>query len=215
MKIMKLQKWLGAVAVAVVLPLVAGAEGEAKSVDTETFDLKFPGGSPSELLAAIEAAGGKVNALVQPGMEKVRFPKLDFRGVTTANVLTAVSMLDNGRSARWLVNDRVWVLTVPSTNRRTQVFYVGNLLSQLKIDDITTAIQTTWQMARGGQPASADMKFHEETKLLIVLGEAQQLESVSEVLGQLQNSISNSPGTTVSAPKSAKEPAPTVAPSAH
>jgi len=278
-------------AVALVLPLGVGAESKAKSEDTETFDLKFPGGSPTELLAAIEAAtkageathSGQVRFVVegaldgrplfknQPareraldifsqlriwdtahnngvliyllladhnveiiadrgidtkvgaagwenicaGMEKVRFPKLDFRGVTTGNVLTALSMLDNGRSARWLANDQVWVLTAPPTNRRTQVFYVGNLLSQLKIDDITTAIQTTWQMARGGQLASADMKFHEETKLLIVLGESQQLESVSEVLGQLQNSISNSPGTTVSAPKSAKEPAPTVAPSAR
>lgn len=208
---MKLHKWLSAMAVALVLPLGVAAEGKAKSADTETFDLKFPGGSPSELLAAIKTAGGKVNALVQPGMEKVQFPKLDFRGVTTANVLTAVSMLDNGRS-RWLENDRVWVLIAPPTNRRTQVFYVGNLLSQLKIDDITTAIQTTWQMA--GKPVTTEMKFHEETKLLIVLGEPKQCESVSEVLGQLANSISNTPGTTVSAPKPAKEPTSTSAPDA-
>jgi hypothetical protein len=213
MKIMKLQKWLGAMAVAVTLPLGVGAESKAKSADTETFDLKFPGGSPTELLAAIESAGGKVNALVQPGMEKVQFPKMDFRSVTTASVLTALSMLDNGRSARWLESERVWVLTAPPTNRRTQVFYIGNLLSQLKIDDITTAIQTTWQMA--GKPASAEMKFHEETKLLIVLGEPRQLESVTEVLGQLMNSISNAPGKSASAPKSAKEPASGTAPSAQ
>jgi hypothetical protein len=213
MKIMKLQKWLSAMAVVVLLPSGAGAESKAKPTDTETFDLKFPGGSPTELLAAIESAGGKVNALVQPGMEKLRFPKMDFRGVTTANVLNAVSMLDSGRTARWLESDRVWVLTAPSNNRRTQVFYVGNLLAQLKIDDITTAIQTTWQMA--GKPAAAEMKFHEETKLLIVLGESQQLESVTEVLGQLMNSISNAPGKSPSAPKSAKEPAPGSAPSAQ
>ena len=207
---MKLQKWFVAMAVAVVLPLGVWAEGKTKSADTETFDLKFPGGSPTELLAAIESAGGKVNALIQPGMERVRFPKMDFRGVTTANVLNAVNMLDNGRSARWLESDLVWVLIAPPTNRRPQVFYVGNFLSQLKLDDITTAIQTTWQMA--GKPAAAELKFHEETKLLIVLGEPQQLESVTEVLGQLMNSISNAPGTSVSAPKSAKEPMSTSAP---
>jgi hypothetical protein len=208
MKIMKLHKWLGAMAVAVALPLGVWAEGKAIPSNTETFDIQFPGGSPSELLSALESAGGKkVNALVLPGMEKVRFPKLDFQGVTTANVLNAVSMLDNGRTARWLENDRVWILTAPSTNRRPQVFYVGNLLSQLKIDDITTAIQTTWQMA--GKPATAEMKFHEETKLLIVLGESQQLESVTEVLGQLMNSISNSPTPSVSTSKSAKAPAST------
>jgi hypothetical protein len=213
MKIMKLQKWLSAMAVAVIMPIGAGAESKAKPADTETFDLKFPGGSPSELLAAIESAGGKVNALVQAGMEKMQFPKIDFRGVTTANVLNAVSMLDNGRRARWLESDRVWVLTAPPNNRRTQVFYVGNLLAQLKVDDITTAIQTTWQMA--GKPATAEMKFHEETKLLIVLGESQQLESVTEVLGQLMNSISNAPGKSASAPKSVKDPAPGSASSAQ
>ena len=213
MNIMKLQKLLGTMAVAVVLPLGLRAENKVRPADTETFDLKFPGGSPSELVAAIESAGVKVNALIQPGMEKVRFPNLDFRDVTAANVLTAVSMLDNGRSARWLYSDRVWVLTAPPTNRRPQVFYVGHLLSQLKIDDITTAIQTTWQMA--GKPATAEMKFHEETRLLIVLGEPQQLESVSEVLGQLMNSIAGAPGTSASAPKSAKAPAPATATAAH
>jgi hypothetical protein len=144
-------------------------------------------------------------------MEKVHFPRMDFRGVTTANVLTAVSMLDNGRRARWLDNDRVWVLTAPPTNRRPQVFYIGNLLTQLKIDDITTAIQTTWEMAE--KPASAQMKFHEETKLLIVLGEPQQIESVSEVLAQLTHSISSAPGSSGSG--SAKAPASAAAAATH
>ncbi len=52
-----------------------------------------------------------------------------------------------------------------------------------KVEDITTAVETGCQML--GSPAPK-MKFHQETKLLIAVGDEQQLNTINQVLQQLQ-----------------------------
>ena len=62
----------------------------------------------------------------------------------------------------------VSVLVRREDNRETQAFYVDHLLNKFKIGDITTAVQTTWQL--GGKDARTELKYHEDTQLLIALG---------------------------------------------
>jgi hypothetical protein len=64
------------------------------------------------------------------------------------------------------------------------VFYVGHLLKKFKIDDITTAVKTTWQL--GGKDAKTELKYHQDTQLLITLGSPEQLSTAAEVLAQLK-----------------------------
>ena len=81
----------------------------------------------------------------------------------------------------------VWVLARPRDTRKTQAFYVGHLLKKFKIDDITTAVQTTWQL--GGKDARTELKYHQDTQLLIALGSPEQLGTAADVLAQLTLAI--------------------------
>jgi len=56
-------------------------------------------------------------------------------------------------------------------------------LGQLKVEDITTAIETGWKML--GKASLPKMSFHKDTKLLIVVGTNQELNLVDDVLRQL------------------------------
>jgi hypothetical protein len=60
-------------------------------------------------------------------------------------------------------------------------------LSKFKVEDITTAIQTTWQLA--GKDSKAELKYHQDTQLLIALANKTQLETVTEVLRELQRAF--------------------------
>ena len=55
------------------------------------FDLDFPGGTPGDLVAAIQAATGKpLNAIVPAGEAGVRLPPLKLRGVDAAQLFRAL-----------------------------------------------------------------------------------------------------------------------------
>jgi hypothetical protein len=51
------------------------------------------------------------------------------------------------------------------------------------VDDITTAIQTGWKME--GPETPPQISYHKETKMLIAYGEAEKLNTISEVLQTL------------------------------
>ena len=55
----------------------------------------------------------------------------------------------------------------------------------LSVDDITTAIQTSWKML--GDKDTPNISFHKDTKLLIAVGEPGKLETIDAVLRALQS----------------------------
>lgn len=60
----------------------------------------------------------------------------------------------------------------------------------LKVDDITTAIRTAWSSVEGGKvPPEGALKFHQETKLLIVTGSPEYLQSATSIVEILQDRI--------------------------
>jgi len=56
-------------------------------------------------------------------------------------------------------------------------------LEKLKVEDITTAIETGWKM-QGVKPMPK-LSFHKDTKLLIACGPREQLMTVDDVLREL------------------------------
>lgn len=56
-------------------------------------------------------------------------------------------------------------------------------LERLKVEDITTAIETGWKML--GVNPMPKLSFHKDTKLLIAVGQQAQLETVDQVLREL------------------------------
>ena len=166
------------------------AEAESKKA---AFDLSFKGGTPAALLAAMEKAAAAVvrqpeplNAVVPPELADVRIPPMELRGVTAASVFETLTFMD--QSMRWIpARGGIWVLTQREVERRTQAFYIGHLLKKFKVDDITTAVKTVWQM--GGKEGKAELKYHEDTQLLIARAQPSQVAAVSEVISQLQMAV--------------------------
>jgi hypothetical protein len=74
------------------------------------------------------------------------------------------------------------------------------------VEDITTAIQTAWELTPNAGPP-ATLKFHKETKLLIGVGNTAQLQTIEDALKALRPSESTGkqPRGTNAAPSSAKE----------
>jgi len=155
-------------------PLAHGADAEAKRADgSGSFDLSFGGGTPQKLVSEMEKASGlKLNVLIPPEQTDARIPPMELRSVSVESVFDSLNVIwrSSMNSMLWLRTSsggNIWVLARATDNRRTQAFYVGHLLKKFKIDDITTAVQTTWQLG----------------------GKEEQLTTTENVLAQLERAI--------------------------
>jgi hypothetical protein len=202
----------------VVLCLIALTATAAFSQDKSTpatqpappaltrFDLDFPGGSPTELIAAIQKAMGRpLNAVIPAERANLKMPPLKMKGVnveelfqalvqtssyfggnTSTNPVGIVSYGFDTRGAR--TDSSIWYFFFngpPPTQSHAGVYLLTPYLDQgLSVDDITTAIQTAWKML--GYSTTPQLSFHKETKLLIAVGEWQQLSTISDVLNALR-----------------------------
>ena len=169
--------------------LLATAQGAEVGAKGETFDLTFHGGPPAKLVEAIEKASGqKLNVLLPPNLSASVIPRMELRSVSVTTVFSSLNrVLVPDESLQWFPVDNVWILQSGSDRRSSQVFYVGHLLSKFKVEDITTAIQTTWKLA--GKDSKTELKYHQDTQLLIALANKPQLETVTEVLRELQRAF--------------------------
>ena len=174
--------------------LASAADAGATVAGSGLFDLSFAGGTAQKLVSEMERASGlKLNVLIPPELADSRIQALELRSVNVQEVFVALDILSRG-SMRWLESSgsgvgkpSLWVLTRAPDPRKTQAFYVGHLLKKFKIDDITTAVKTTWQL--GGKDARTELKYHQDTQLLIALGHPEQLSTAAEVLAQLRLAI--------------------------
>lgn len=171
------------------------------------FDLDFPGGTPRELVTAIQKAMKRpFNALV-PHSSDDRLPAMKLNNITIVELSRAFQSLPGissevvsyggpvyyqqyqvGFTAQEpYTDDTIWSFHSARgpTAKVTRFFLLAPYLSAgLTVDDITTAIQTGWKMA-GISPQPA-LSFHKETKLLIAVGESDKVQAIEFVLSALQ-----------------------------
>jgi len=71
---------------------VPGFPGSTPGPELTRFDLNFPGGTPKELVEAIEKTSGKpLNAIIPDELAKMRLPALKMNGVTAPQLFEALS----------------------------------------------------------------------------------------------------------------------------
>jgi hypothetical protein len=170
------------------------------------FDLDFPGGSPNELVAAIQKAMDRpLNAIVPTEYASLKLPPLKMKGVDVAQLFKALErasgssrVILNGntyvnqvlfgfRAEGAVSDDSVWYFCFYGQQppKISRVYLLTPFLDRgLTVDDITTAIQTGWKMLGD---SSAALSFHKETKLLIAVGDPNQLQTIDQVLGALMS----------------------------
>ena len=176
------------------------------------FDLDFPGGTPAELVTAIEkASGSPLNVIIPDEHAAVRLPPLRLSQVHTAQIFNAISeaskrlIISGSGNQRgtseirmlFLTKDPVasacslWFFQIPGHVRSepiTRFFPLAYYLqSGLTVDDITTAIHTSWDMS--GEAQTPSIKFHQETQLLIAVGQPEQLAVIGDVLEALKTTV--------------------------
>jgi hypothetical protein len=167
------------------------------------FDLNFPGGTPNELVAAIQKATGRpLNAIVNPEDANSQLPPLKMSGVTVPALFEALreasvrhkfvgefyNQVRLGFEAHGKASDdAVWFFRVdvdPPPPKGSRFYLLAPYLEQgLTVDDITTAVQTAWKL-RGDTP-QALLNYHKETKLLIAVGYPSELSTIDAVLQAL------------------------------
>jgi len=178
----------------------------AQNPDLVKFDLDFPGGTPRQLVEAIEKASGKpLNVVITDDDADLHLPPLKMRGVNVVELFRALSMASSklikitggttfssnygfDPSSGEFNDDTVWwfhhgkpVVTEPE--RSCRFYQLAPYLETYKVDDITTAIQTGWKMLGETNPPA--ISFHKDTKLLIAVGEQTKLQLIDSVLQQL------------------------------
>jgi hypothetical protein len=69
--------------------------------------------------------------------------------------------------------------------KQVQFFNLTQYLETYKVEDIITAVETGWQLA--GIKSPPVLKFHQETRLLVASGSLEDLETISQVLTELNS----------------------------
>jgi hypothetical protein len=172
----------------------------------QKFDLEFPGGSPSDLVSAIEKATGKpLNVIISKDDEKVEIPALKFKNITTPDLFRALTMASKkdqvvGPNGSMHYNTFYTfetegqgenaIFSFKSSNvsppqKYCRFYQLAEVLQNYSIEDITTAVQTGWKML--GVKSTPEIKFHPETKLLIAVGQPEQLRTIDDVLSGLRS----------------------------
>jgi hypothetical protein len=184
------------------------------------FSIDFPGGTPRELVAAIQKAAKRpLNAIIPEEFANTKLPPLKMNDVTVSDLFNALDLaskknepyvtspisggtirsyqqIQTGygfRTTGNLSDDSIWYFhmdTIPGqlTNPTEKVsrFYplAAYLDRGLKIDDITTAVQTAWKML--GETSPPTISFHKDTKLLIAVGAPEKLQVIDQALAALK-----------------------------
>jgi len=185
------------------------------------FDLNFPGGSPEALVAAIEKATRKpLNAIVPSEERNVQLLPMKLTNVTVPELFEALRMASvkedmlpgrnfqssYGFETKGQGEDAVWCFhsVKPLTGHdQCRFFQLAQYLENFTIEDITTAIQIGWDLL--GVKPTPRLKFHPETKLLIAVGQHEQLQTIEDVLSQLRQAT---PNTAMPAAPDRTRPAP-------
>jgi hypothetical protein len=184
------------------------------------FNIDFPGGTPRELVAAIQKATKRpLNAIIPDEFADTKLPPLKMNGVNVNELFHALELASSkteayatstipGGSFRnyqervtgygfrtdgTLSDDSIWyfrVNKVPSApdappNKVSRFYSLAPYLERgLKIDDITTAVQTAWKML--GETSPPTISFHKDTKLLIAVGAPEKLQVIDQALAALK-----------------------------
>jgi hypothetical protein len=189
------------------------------------FSIDFPGGSPKDLIAAIQKASGHpLNVIVPEEYADTKMPPLKMNDVDVSQLFHALELASmktepyvtatiagggyqsyqqkitgyGFKTDGKVTNDSVWYFHVdkipaPPGNppeKACRFYALAPYLDRgLKVDDITTAVETAWKMS--GETAPPAISFHKDTQLLIAVGDPKKLQMIDSILQALQPSFAS------------------------
>jgi len=195
----------------VLLLSLSAATGSTAQSPTQKqnplIDVRFSGGTAMQFIEAIRKAAGDINVLVAPDAVKVKMPPVTLSNVSVA---AALNLLDGKeqRTANQIVRVKVDMMPrhspveretfqirvdVRRDRERVPGAHVWSVSSLLDHDISSQALLSAVEMALDviDSDTALDVRFHEETGLLIAMGDLGQMETIDGVLGQLRTGVDN------------------------
>jgi hypothetical protein len=190
------------------LPIEENKEAEAH------FDIDFPGGPVEDLVNRItrDLQGQRPNIVVHPNSQQQEIPAFRLRGVTISQIFATLNSLAepdyaggiwkqvpirdgivwtlskyNPRANAYYGSGLMQIPNQPPAQRVCKIFNLTPYLEDFTVEDLTTSIQGAWDLLKSDSEPT--IKYHKETKLLIVVGSTADLSVVAEVLQQLNPSL--------------------------
>jgi hypothetical protein len=180
--------------------LASASPGQPVSGD-DLIDLRFRGGTAAQYIAAIREAAGDLNILVAPEAADVLMPPVNLKHVSVA---AAIRLLED--EANETPDRRVWLIVtelplyatgeqqtyqvsaqIRSHRKRipdAYVWTVSNLLGDtLSSKAVLSAVEMALDVVNS--KTAPDVRFHEDTGLLIATGDVSQMETIDGVLSRL------------------------------
>jgi len=186
--------------------ILYGGGGNTDATPLTKFNLDFPGGTPKELVAAIEKASAHpLNAIIPVEDADTMLPALKMNNVDVPQLFAALnaacqrSVVTDGAVYQTHLGfktegstsaDSIWTFYVykpllPPPPKVCHFYALAPYLDRgATVDDITTAIETGWKML--GELSPPTISFHKDTKLLIAVGEERKLETIDAALKALE-----------------------------
>ncbi|MBL9169910.1 MAG: hypothetical protein JNN07_19395 [Verrucomicrobiales bacterium] len=191
-------------------PRPSASSNESASTNLVRFDLDFPGGTPSDLVDAIQKQSGRpLNAIIPDECLDEKLPALKMRSITVAELFQALGLATTKeipdpsgpigfrqfhlsatfKTEGLITPDSIWffradkpvVLPKASPQQVCRFYQLAGFLEHQTVDDIITVVETGWKMMNDGTP-NPNLKFHKETKLLIAVGVENKLKVIEDVL---------------------------------
>lgn len=194
----------GVLFLASMLPGSGQAAGQAPSHDV-LIDVQFDGGTASQYVATIRKAARGVNVIVASEAARVSMPPVTLKNVS---IEVALRLLDGkgNETPEHFVQLKMVSLPIFAQNeqptfevkanvhrsrQRVPGAYVWTISDLLDNDLPSTAVLSAVEMALEvvGSRTTLDVRFHEDTGLLIAMGDVGQMETIEGVLDRLQEAV--------------------------
>jgi hypothetical protein len=157
--------------------------------DTQIPAMSLRNVTLEQLFQAIEAASRKT-ALYPMSTARSsapgRPPVVSYQSYETGYGFRTVG--ERGENAIWhFYREDAPVVPEPKPPRAVRFHQLAAYLDTFSVEDITTAIRTGWDLLEAENEPR--LKFHEETKLLIAVGDPELLETIDNVLDRLHEGL--------------------------
>ncbi len=184
-------------------------EGRAEASVGKILNIDFRGGDLMHLLETIEEQNGlTLNVIASVEAKVQEIPSLKLRNVQIGALMMALENLGEFKVISGIPNIYT-VIPAPKSRRPTPlasqrstrdrpivtIHDIRSLIAdknntlRFVVDDIVTAVSIGWDMMPGGTGTETpSLKFHEETKLLIVQGNQDEQRIAEDVLLRLNES---------------------------
>lgn len=164
---------------------------EAQPTDSKA-DIRFPGGTVAEYTSALRSAFPGANIAVAPGVEVVRVAPVELTGVWVHEAVIAVGTLSESQVTVEKYGNTHLIDGAMATKRQhaeqrsiLRVWALAWLTEHREPKEILSAVQTAVDMVDPG----AEIRFHTDTKLLLVKGTPDQISAVDQVIGSMITNI--------------------------